>query len=213
MNAFSAFLFRFRGYILGLFAVGVLLCPAYPLFGEAPCVQVLYLCGVLALYALGIFLRVKARMHIGAHSRGRKHDADTLVTSGVYAYMRHPLYCSNSLVIFGVVLLHLGLAPAALLWILVGSLFELALARIEDRFLESRFGEEWRAWASRTGVIPSFGSFFGKVAKEKRALSRRVPPKRTFMQAFCADSSTWVWLLIINFLVVLLKFCEQGKIG
>lgn len=205
MNGFFAFLYRFRGYILGLFALGVLWCPAFPLFEQKSSSLYFCLCLVFAFYALGVFLRVKARMHIGAHSRGKKHEASELVTSGVYAYMRHPLYCSNTLIIWGAVILHLGVTPLMFVWGGIGVCFELALARIEDRFLASRFGGEWRTWASQTGVLPTVGALFGGAGKQKRAEARKIPPKRTFMQAFCADWSTWVWLVIVNFLMILLK--------
>lgn len=206
MNKVSAFLYRFRGYILGLLAVGVLLCPAFPLYDENARIQLLYIYGACVFYALGIILRVNARKHIGAHSRGKKHEADDLVTSGVYAYMRHPLYCSNTLIIWGAIILHLGFTPMMFFWGCIGFWFELVLAKIEDRFLESRFGDTWRAWAVKTPIFPNLSCLFGNTRKIKSALSGRIPPKRTFMQAFCADWSSWVWFLFFNFLILIRKF-------
>lgn len=206
MNKFFAFLYRLRGYILGLFALGVLLCPAYPLIEQETPAQFFCLCLVFVFYTLGVFLRVNARMYIGAHSRGKKHEASELETSGIYAYMRHPLYVSNTLIIMGALVLHLGFTPLMFIWACVGCCFEFLLAKIEDRFLASRFGEEWRKWALQTKILPSFFDLFGNVGKSKRAEARKIPPKRTFMQAFCADWSSWVWLLFFNFLILIQKF-------
>ena len=72
--------------------------------------------------------------------------------------------------------------------------FEVALSQIEDLFLEQKFGDDWRAWASKTSAFfPRFGD------------SKHVLPQRTFWQAFFADSSTWLWLLFCNLLLVLRK--------
>ncbi len=205
MSKLDAFLYKYRGYILGLFAVCVLLYPPFPLFEQDSGTFSMYLQEVLSFGVLGVFLRVKARQHIGEHSRGSKHEADELVTSGVYAYIRHPLYISNIMIIWGMLILHLGFSPLMLFFVFVGGYFEMKLANIEDRFLESRFGDVWRTWASRTGYFPSLSSFWGEKGKKIRALSKRIPPKRTFMQAFYADRSTWAWLLFCNLLLILRK--------
>jgi protein-S-isoprenylcysteine O-methyltransferase Ste14 len=179
--------------------------PAADPFGSALGLVAVLLC--ILCYALGLALRVWARRYIGEHTRGSVHDADTLVTDGPYAYLRHPLYVSNTAFACGLVLLWLGIAPLAAPFVVVVVLFEVALSHAEDRFLEGRFGDAWRAWAKETPpFIPRLSGLVGGGRKAERAGSHRHLAKRTVWEAFAADASTWAWLLFINFLVLCLRF-------
>lgn len=211
MPKVSPFIYRYRGYILAVMALAMLLLPfaldarpADPL-GSALGLAAIVLC--LLCNALGLVLRVWARRYIGEHTRGSVHDAESLVTGGPYAYLRHPLYVSNTAFACGLVLLWLGIAPLAAPFIVVVVLFEVALSRVEDRFLEGRFGDAWRAWAKETPpFIPRLSGLVGGGRKAERAGSHRHLAKRTRWKAFAADASTWAWLLFINFLVLCLRF-------
>jgi hypothetical protein len=75
-----------------------------------------------------------------------------LATSGPYAFVRHPLYTGNILII-------LGFSVASAVW------WTLAVAAVffwfyyptaieyEDRKLHGIFGERWEAWASRVPAL------------------------------------------------------------
>jgi hypothetical protein len=77
-------------------------------------------------------------------------------------------------------------------------LFEFALARAEDRFLEEKFGDTWRAWAQRTPMTTAnIEAFFCRNSGGS--------PARTVLQAFRADTSTWFWFVFFNLIMVLLK--------
>lgn len=204
MSKVSPFIYRYRGYILAVMALAMLLLPfaldARPAdpFGSALGLAAIVLC--LLCNALGLVLRVWARRYIGEHTRGSVHDAESLVTSGPYAYIRHPLYVSNTAFACGLVLLQFGISLLALPFVLAVVLFEVALSRAEDRFLEGLFGDAWRAWAKGTpSFIPSLSGLVGGGWKAKLA-------KRTCWKALAADASTWAWLVFVNFLVVCLKF-------
>ena len=146
-NKFSAFLYRFRGYILGVMAV-ILVCAPPGNEPTAPLIAVL-------LYILSAFLRVQTRRFIGEHTRGYEHQADALVTCGPYS-----------------------------------------------RVLERKFGDVWRLWASETpAFFPRLRASHGDCAEKLRML----PLQRTFWQAFFADTSTWLWLLFCNLLLVVRK--------
>ncbi|OWV20588.1 ABC transporter permease [Fibrobacter sp. UWB2] len=193
-NGLAARLYRFRGYILGLIAIALVITP--------PCVFSTEIrSGVLiaiTLYVVSAFLRVQSRRFIGEHTRGHVHAADALVTCGPYASVRHPLYVSNTGFALGLAFFHLGVSLWVVPFMLVVVAFEIALSRIEDRFLEKTFGDVWRAWAAKT---PAFFPRLGGTA----CGSSRVPAQRTFWQAFFADSSSWLWLLFCNLLLVLRK--------
>lgn len=205
MRKASAILYRFRGYILALFAIALIACPAAPFphvsldalalkGGGMTCIPYI---GTLLFYVLGIALRIRARQYIGQHTRGSTHTADELVTDGPYAQCRHPLYTSNLFIALGAASFHLGTSQLFVLFAPALLLFEFALARAEDRFLEEKFGDTWRAWALRTPMVPSRVAIFTSKSGSV--------PRRTFLQAFKADASTWFWFVFFNLIIVLLK--------
>lgn len=212
-RVFSAFLYRFRGYILGAFAIALVLVPPsrFPKsFYINECVAGLFIAAFL--YVVSALLRIRARQFIGEHTRGKVHAADALVTVGPYARMRHPLYVSNTGFACGVVFFHLGVSLLVLPFIILIILFEITLARIEDRFLECKFGDTWRAWASKTpAFLPRLKAPLSPCREDSSAFSGDSCanlPQRTVWQAFFADSSTWLWLLFCNLLFVLLKVTD-----
>lgn len=203
-NGLAALLYRFRGYILGLIAIALVITPPCVFSTEIRsgnfCVDhcVLGMLIAITLYVVSAFLRVQSRRFIGEHTRGHVHAADALVTCGPYASVRHPLYVSNTGFALGLAFFHLGVSLWVVPFMLVVVAFEIALSRIEDCFLEKTFGDVWRAWAAKT---PAFFPRLGGTA----CGSSRVPAQRTFWQAFFADSSSWLWLLFCNLLLVLRK--------
>ena len=195
MRKASDILYRFRGYILALFAVALLACPAAPFpQNYSRMAEVGPYIGTLLFYILGIALRIRARQFIGQHTRGSTHEAAELVTDGPYAHMRHPLYTSNSCIALGAIFFHLGVSGFFHVFIIAIALFEYALARAEDRFLEEKFGDTWRAWAKKTPMSTSDIHIFFCSGS----------PKRTVFQAFKADASTWFWFVFFNLIMVLI---------
>jgi len=111
-----------------------------------------------ALVALGEAMRLWAVRHIGVIWRTRSHRLGPLVMSGPFAHVRNPLYIGNVALWVGFTLAaHLPfLAPivAAVLAIEYH-----AIVRWEEGLLESRRGDEYRAYAARVPRwIPRFFS-------------------------------------------------------
>ena len=98
--------------------------------------------------ALGEAIRLWGVHHIGAISRTRSDRLGPLVSSGPFALVRNPLYLGNIALWAGFAL------TARLAWmvpIVVALLgFEYhAIVRWEEALLESRRGDEYRAYAAR----------------------------------------------------------------
>jgi protein-S-isoprenylcysteine O-methyltransferase Ste14 len=114
------------------------------------------LAGGIALVAIGEALRLWSVRHIGAVSRTRSDRLGPLVASGPFAFVRNPLYLGNLAVWIGFTI---GARLSWLVPVLVAILgFEYhAIVRWEERLLEERLGEAYRAYAA--GVprwIPTF---------------------------------------------------------
>lgn len=74
-----------------------------------------------------------------------------LVEAGPYAHLRHPLYAAILLVAAGTLAAH---PSRATLSAMIGFVVGIALKRrAEDRALERRFGERWRAYAARVPAL------------------------------------------------------------
>jgi protein-S-isoprenylcysteine O-methyltransferase Ste14 len=106
----------------------------------------------VALCVLGFGLAITARWHLG-HNWGMpmsRKEQPELVTSGPYAYIRHPIYT-------GLILAMLGSAIGvnvswALLLVPVSAYFILS-ARREETVMLQLFPEQYAAYMARTGML------------------------------------------------------------
>ena len=128
------FLYRYRGWALGILSLILLL------FEPADLELIMFLI-FINIFILAFYLRVKARRVIGEHTRGDIQEADELVTWGAYARLRHPLYVSNAAFGISLIFLHLGLSLRVIPFIVVLVAFEAYLGKLDDRFLEKKFGD------------------------------------------------------------------------
>jgi protein-S-isoprenylcysteine O-methyltransferase Ste14 len=172
-------LYKWRGFILGALTLGLLFTPGSTLS---------LMPGIIAatLLLVGIFLRVFARRSIGEHTRGSVHEAPELMTTGAYSLMRHPLYLSNTMIACAAIVFHLGFSWEAIPFAITLLLFECSLALGEDRFLKKLFGERWTLWASKTwAFLPNPAHF------------RATEKNRSLFQTLRADTSTWIWIILL----------------
>ncbi len=171
------FVYRYRGIILGIVALVALAFPP----ADLTIVPFLIFINILLI---SVYLRVKARRAIGDHTRGSAQDAPVLVTWGAYGRLRHPLYVSNIAIAIAIVVLHLGINWITIPFIVFALAFGIYLAKLDDRYLEKRFGDEWKLWAMHT---PAF------IPREIH-----VPgPLRSGKEAIIADKYTWIWLALV----------------
>jgi protein-S-isoprenylcysteine O-methyltransferase Ste14 len=138
----GAWLFRRRTVVPIPLAVALLIIPASPAQPSA-----LVVVGAV-LVAVGEAIRLWGVRHIGAISRTRSDRLGRLVASGPFAFVRNPLYLGN-VVLWG------GFAVSARVpWLIPAFVAILALeyhaiVRWEERLLEERLGERYRAYAAQ----------------------------------------------------------------
>jgi protein-S-isoprenylcysteine O-methyltransferase Ste14 len=148
-------------FLVALVSVGMLAAPFVYLFSSwldfAGYVRPAWLGWVGAAIALlASWLLWRSHVDLGRHwaPRAEVEEDHTLVTGGVYGRIRHPMYAAHGLwAVAQVLLLPNWIAGPAML----APFVPFALYRVagEERLLAGHFGEEWRAYASRTGrLIP-----------------------------------------------------------
>jgi protein-S-isoprenylcysteine O-methyltransferase Ste14 len=108
----------------------------------------------IVIFALAIWLLWRSHADLGINWRATTEirEKHTLVTSGVFGYIRHPMYAAHWL--WGIaqaLLIHNWIAGLASLVIII-PLYILRVRREEHMMLE-QFGEKYRAYMSQTGRI------------------------------------------------------------
>jgi protein-S-isoprenylcysteine O-methyltransferase Ste14 len=132
-------------------AVGVALWRPLPLKLSAPVRGAASFAGSAMLFA-GIAL-----FHWGRRTMGEMYDVSTsqsaqlyadhrLVTSGPFAYVRHPLYVAGVLAELGALLLYRNWMTALLT---LNALSLVKRAAVEEEALAARFGDEWTRYTQR----------------------------------------------------------------
>jgi protein-S-isoprenylcysteine O-methyltransferase Ste14 len=137
----GAFLFRYRGFL----PVPILLIPLL-----VPGRQTMRGWLIAAAFIVaGEALRIAGVSAAGTVTRRRSRDVQRLVTYGVFAWMRNPLYVGNFLIWTGFAI------GSGVLWFLpiAVALFALEysfIVRYEEGVLESIFGSEYVEYKRRT---------------------------------------------------------------
>lgn len=161
-------LFRYRSFLpIVILVVGILvyvenkLYPGnYSLEGSAYLVYYELFC--LAVSFFGLFIRIYTVGYTPSNTSGRntkEQVADCVNTTGMYSFVRHPLYLGNFFMWLGPALL------TAHFWFIVSFCFFywLYYERImfaEEQFLKRKFGTAYTDWASKhPAFIPKFACF------------------------------------------------------
>ena len=146
------FFFKYRNYLF-IFLYLALFIPSRPIFGEATLGPDYYrypLVIGLVITVLGQLIRgaTISLAYIVRGGKDKKVYANQLVTNGVFAHCRNPLYVGNILMLVGV-----GILVNSLLYLLVFIPLFLfiyqAIVLAEEHFLRGKFGTEFDAYAKK----------------------------------------------------------------
>lgn len=109
--------------------------------------------------ALGVLLTLVAQVEMGASWRigVDASERTTLVTSGIFALVRNPIFSAMLLTTVGLAVAAPTPLALALPWaLLVG--VEIQVRHVEEPYLIRVHGEPYLAWAARTGrFVPGLG--------------------------------------------------------
>ncbi len=110
----------------------------------------------LAITTAGTALVAKAKADLGSRHTwsGYRRTTTQLVTNGVYAYVRHPLYAASYVFIAGGLATILHHAPHPVIAVALVPVayvlgFSAFVARREGAMLEEQFGDRYRAYRAR----------------------------------------------------------------
>jgi protein-S-isoprenylcysteine O-methyltransferase Ste14 len=93
-----------------------------------------------------VFLIISGYISIKGHSIvfGKNRENPGVIREGVFNIVRHPIYLSEILLYFGLLILNISLA-AAVVWV-VGIAFLHYISRYEESLLLARFGKEYEQY-------------------------------------------------------------------
>jgi protein-S-isoprenylcysteine O-methyltransferase Ste14 len=147
--------FKYRGLVWGLFASAIIIFPVH-----ASKIRVI---AAIPFLISGQCLRFWAAGVIPKY-RTLSLDAPKLVTRGPYAWIRNPLYAGNGVMGLGWAMMA-GWAWAGAFAALYLALYLKTIIPYEEKFLLSRFGQEYEDYRKSTpSLFPRMRNFKEKLA-------------------------------------------------
>lgn len=153
MSTLGRFLFRWRGIVFPL--VILMLAVAFPpRLARSSLDQGVIALGLAVLIAgQGLRALTIGWDYIERGGKGGRVSASRLVTGGMYAYCRNPMYVGNLLLVAGFLLVF-GRLGSAIIGLAACFLFYSAIVACEESFLQQKFGPEFSAYRAR---VPRWG--------------------------------------------------------
>ncbi len=148
---------------------------------------------------LGLAFRIYTIGHAPPFTSGgnvRKQVAGELNTTGAYSLVRHPLYLGNLLMWLGPTLL-VRSVWVTIICVLVFWLYYERITCAEEDFLETSFGNEFRAWSAVTpALLPSAAAWRAPSASfsMRRVLRREYNALLATVALFCLLIAWRSWL-------------------
>jgi len=109
----------------------------------------------LVLMAAGLALVVAANLAFraaGTHAEPWK-PSTAIVTTGVFAWLRNPMYVGGTVTLIGLAIL-LASDWLVVTTVIMALVIHVGVVKREERYLEARFGDAYRAYCAR---VPRYG--------------------------------------------------------
>lgn len=105
---------------------------------------------LIVLLVAGSALLIAARTHFVRAETDVKpwKTSSAIVSRGIYAFTRNPMYLGMALIYLGLAIAFVSLSALVLLPLLFAAIQTQVIAR-EERYLEAKFGDEYRAYKAR----------------------------------------------------------------
>lgn len=196
------FLFKYRNLVFPLLFV-LLVSGTEPFFADRQTAQRIYLAGfVIALGGQVIRALTIGLAYIVRGGRDKKVYAKNLVTDGIFAHCRNPLYLGNLLIVSG-----LGVAADSSLFYFVGFPFfflsYLAIIKAEEHYLSGKFGEEYEDYCRRVNRLLPGLSGIGTTLKSMTFNWRRLLVKEY--------GTTYAWTTAMILLILKNQYLLYGR--
>lgn len=110
----------------------------------------------VAICALGVGIAIWARTYLGRNwgMPMSQRAGQELVTTGPYAFVRHPIYTGLLLAVLGTEIVRQ--APWSAVVLLICCAYFVFAARVEERRMTDQFPGEYRDYVSRTKMLVPF---------------------------------------------------------
>jgi len=195
------FLFKYRNLIFPLLFF-LMILGTKPFLGNRQTDAWIYVTGfIIALGGQVIRALTIGLAYIVRGGRDKKVYADTLVTNGIFAHCRNPLYLGNILIVSG-----LGVVADSAVFYFIGIPFfvlaYMAIIKAEENFLSGKFGEDYRQYCGRvSSLIPDL-SGIGTTLKSMTFNWRRLLVKEY--------GTTYAWITVMIVLIVKNQYIRNG---
>jgi len=201
MKGLGNFLFKHRNLVFPLVFI-LMVLGSEPFFGDMRNEVWIYAAGiVIALSGQAIRALTIGLAYIVRGGRDKKVYAKTLVTNGIFAHCRNPLYLGNILIVAG-----LGVVADSVLFYFIGIPFfvisYVAIINAEENYLSEKFGEEYREYCRKVNrLIPDL-SGIGTTLKSMTFNWRRLLVKEY--------GTTYTWMIAMILLIVKNHYLHYG---
>jgi len=195
------FLFEYRNLVFPLLFF-LMILGTRPFLGNRQTETWIYVIGfVIALSGQVIRALTIGLAYIVRGGRDKKVYADTLVTNGIFAHCRNPLYLGNILIVSG-----LGVVADSAVFYFIGIPFfvlaYMAIINAEENFLSGKFGEEYRQYCGKVNSLIPGLSGIRTTLKSMTFNWRRLLVKEY--------GTTYAWITVMILLIVKSQYIRYG---
>jgi protein-S-isoprenylcysteine O-methyltransferase Ste14 len=201
MTVLGNFLFKYRNLVFPLLFV-LMVSGTEPFLGDMRTEKWIYIAGfVITLSGQVIRALTIGLAYIIRGGRDKKVYAEALVTRGIFAHCRNPLYLGNILIVSG-----LGVVADSTMFYFVGIPFfvlsYMAIIKAEESYLFDKFGEEYREYCRKVNRLLPDLSGIRTTLKSMTFNWRRLLVKEY--------GTTYTWMTAMILLIVKNQYVHFG---